>query len=434
MSEIAIYPEEARQRLVAEAHSPALRSDFERDRARILHSSALRRLGDKTQVWRAGANDFVRTRLTHSLEVAQVGRELGKALGCDPDVVDTACLAHDLGHPPFGHNGERVLNKLAAEIGGFEGNAQTFRILVRLEPKVAVPTATGYRPAGLNLTRASLDATSKYPWARGDNPADPASPKFGVYRDDLPTFIWMREGAAPGRKCLEAQVMDLADDIGYSVHDLEDAIRSESFIPQRLESSAEFENVVASTQNWYGPGISADALAGAYQRLRQTETLWLNSFDRSYRDLAALKNSTSQLIGRFTMAALSATHRAVGTDAEPLSRYQADLVVPPETRAEIMLLKGIAAHYVMLPREHTHDHVAQQQTLADLVEALSDAQSKGKRALEEPFGQAWLEAVDAPVGKEAARLRAVIDQVASLTDVSATQWHATWCGMFSKPL
>src|SRR5690606_2472747 len=146
--------------------------------------------------------------LTHTLEVAQVGRELGKALGCDPDVVDTACLAHDLGHPPFGHNGERALAELSESIGGFEGNAQTLRLLTRLEPKT-VDGVTG-RPVGLNLTRASLDASVKYPWDAAGAPlrADGSrSPKFGVYAPEEEVFGWLR-AEAPGRQqCIEAQVM-----------------------------------------------------------------------------------------------------------------------------------------------------------------------------------------------------------------------------------
>lgn len=416
-----IYSEHDEARFVAEESKSARRTAFERDRARILHSSGLRRLGEKTQVLGPASNDFVRTRLTHSLEVAQVGREIGKELGADPDVVDAACLSHDLGHPPFGHNGEKVLNECAAECGGFEGNAQTLRLVTRLEPKVLGADGTA---AGLNLTRATLDAICKYPWEKGDGPnAEKSLRKYSVYADDAAVFQWMRQGVPQGQRCLEAQIMDLADDIAYSVHDVEDAIATGKCQVAALRDDKVVSQVIDSTIEWYGDTLARADLEAAIERLQGMDE-WMRDFEPTYLGLSRLKDLTSELIGRFSQAAVLATREAFG--AGPLGRYRADLVVPPQSRAEIQVLKGLAVHFVMSPRETEPVYYQQRTLLADLVDALLE---RGPDALEPMFAAAWRSAE-----AESGRLRAVIDQVASLTDASASQWHAKYCGMLSTQL
>jgi dGTPase len=404
------YTEHDRLRWTGEAPKDPRRGDFARDRARVVHSAGLRRLAAKTQVVGPGTDDFVRNRLTHSLEVAQVGRELGGVLGCDPDVVDTACLAHDLGHPPFGHNGEEALDTLAAGWGGFEGNAQTLRVLTRLEPKV-VDAGTG-RPAGLNLTRASLDAATKYPWPRGGAPAGKPRSKFGVYTDDLDVFGWLRQGAPDGRSCVEAQVMDLSDDVAYSVHDVEDAIVAGHLDPRVMRDPGELARVAAQVRSWYLADVADDEVAAAVQRLRSLPA-WVDEHDGGFRALAALKNLTSQLIGRFTTVVEEATRQRYGEGR--LTRYAADVVVPRDTQVEIAALKGVAAVYVMTTADRQPLYQRQREVLAELVAHLT---AHAPDHLEPWFVAAWKEAAD-----DAGRARAVIDQVASLTDVTAVAWH-----------
>ena len=406
---------------MAEPAKNPQRTPFERDRARVLHSSALRRLGAKTQVLGPGSDDFVRTRLTHSLEVAQVGRSLGQALGCDPDVVDTACLAHDLGHPPYGHNGEKALDVIAAPIGGFEGNAQTLRLLTRLEPKTLTPCG---RSVGLNLTRASLDAVAKYPWTRGGGPGGPqgrSARKYGCYDDDLPIFEWMRDGAPAARRCLEAQIMDLSDDVGYSVHDVEDAIALGRLDPACLTDPKEVDELLEATRAWYGTDLSADALGAAFERLAG-QPYWIRSYNGSVADAAHLKNLTSEIIGRFVSAVATATRQTYGNG--PLTRYEAELVIPEETAAEILLLKGIAVRYVMEPREHEPVYLRQRTLVFDLADVLMTGGGKG---IDPVLLDVWHRAEN-----DDERLRVVVDQIASLTDTSARAWHARLCGMFSE--
>ncbi|HET7326532.1 MAG TPA: deoxyguanosinetriphosphate triphosphohydrolase [Nocardioidaceae bacterium] len=419
------YDESAMQRWASEPAKRVGRGPFERDHARLVHSASLRRLGAKTQVVGPGSDDFVRNRLTHSLEVAQIGRELARSLGCDPDVVETACLAHDLGHPPFGHNGERALNDVAAPVGGFEGNAQTLRILTRLEPKAAhADGPLAGCSAGLNLTRASLDATAKYPWT-AEHARPPAGAhadgsqrrvrKFGVYADDAEVFAWMRAGAPDEigeRTCVEAQVMDLADDIAYSVHDVEDGVAAGRVDLSLLDQETEREQVFAAVAEWYLPDVSTDRLDAAVDRLRAGVAWPSAGYDGSRLAQAQLKNLTSDLIGRFCSVVEEATRARHGSG--PLTRYDADLEVPVGTSEEIAVLKGIAAHYIMRTDERVQLLECQRTMLADLTEHLS----AHPEHLESAFRADHALAPD-----DAGRLRVVVDQVAALTDASATTWH-----------
>ena len=398
------YDEHARARWLDEPPKRPGRTDFERDRGRVVHASSLRRLAAKTQVMGPSTDDFVRNRLTHSLEVAQIGRELGKALGCDPDVVETACLAHDLGHPPFGHNGERALDEAAGGIGGFEGNAQTLRLLTRLEAKTFAPDG---RSVGLNLTRATLDAATKYPWLRREGER-----KYGAYGDDADAFAWLRRGAADRRRCLEAQAMDWADDVAYSVHDVEDGVVAGKVDPKSLHHSGERPVLFDAARRAYAPDADADELAAALGRLLGLDA-WPAAYDGSRRALAALKDLTSSLIGRFCTAVEQATHAQSG--ARPLRRYDGDLVIPREIRLEVAVLKGVAAHFVMRTEEHAAILVEQRALLRELVDLLN------RRAPEElmpAYAADWHAA-----GDDGARLRVVIDSVASLTDPSAVALH-----------
>ena len=378
------------------------RTEFMRDRARVIHSAALRRLAAKTQVAVPWENDFQRTRLSHSLECAQIGRELGESLGADPDLQDTACLSHDLGHPPFGHNGEEALAAIAEDFGGFEGNAQSFRLLVRLEAKTVDSNG---KSIGLNLTRASLDGATKYPWPRSEN-----SRKFGVYDDDVAVFNWMRKEAPAGKKCIEAQIMDWSDDCAYSVHDLEDAIFAGQVSVKTFEKDfADLYTVM--TRDYKSDATEQEAL-DAHKRLSELSA-WPHYYDGSHRSLARLKDSTSQLIGRFVLAAEVETRRVYG-DGD-LSRYGANLEIPRDQKVEVDFLKSLAGHY-LINAAHSQERYAKQQVIiGELVEMLL----KYPHELDSFFKKPWDEA-----SGEAAKMRVIIDQVAALTDPGAYALHA----------
>jgi dGTPase len=307
-----------------------------------------------------------------------------------------------LGHPPFGHNGEEALADIAKDFGGFEGNAQSFRLLVRLEAKTV--DAEG-KSVGLNLTRASLDGATKYPWPRSENPR-----KFGVYDDDVEIFTWMRKDAPAGKKCIEAQIMDWSDDCAYSVHDLEDAIFAGQVSVKNFNN--DFGDLYKVMITDYKSDATEQEAIDAHARLASLSA-WPHYYDGSHRSLARLKDSTSQLIGRFVLAAEVETRKVHGEG--PLSRYSADLEIPREQKIEVDFLKAIAGHY-LINAAHSQDRYAKQHVIIkDLVEMLL----KYPYEMDSFFQKPWNEA-----SNEIAKMRVIIDQVAALTDPGAYALHA----------
>lgn len=225
-SRFASDPAQSRGRRIAEPKS-ATRGDFQRDRDRIIHSTAFRRLKDKTQVFVFDEGDHYRTRLTHTIEVSQIARALARSLGLDEDLAETLALAHDLGHPPFGHSGEDALNECMAAFGGFDHNAQALSVVTRLERRYAAYD-------GLNLTWESLEGLVKHNGPLTNRDGTPAA----RYQDGLPhaivryaevqdLWLWSWPSA-------EAQAAAIADDIAYDAHDIDDGVRAGLFLLDAL--------------------------------------------------------------------------------------------------------------------------------------------------------------------------------------------------------
>ncbi|WP_322780379.1 deoxyguanosinetriphosphate triphosphohydrolase [Frankia sp. Cas4] len=377
-------------------------SPFAVDHARVVHSVALRALAGKPQALDVEEGRSARTRLAHSLEVARIARAIGTPLGADPWLLETAGLAHDLGHPPFGHNGETALDEIARPAGGYNANAQTLRILTRLEP--GTPTA----PAGLNLTRAALDATCKYPW-----PRRPGDRRFGVYDDDQPTFAWLRHGHTEPTPSFEAQIVDWADDIANAVADLDDGIRARLLRPNLLADRGERAAIalLAADRITTLPAADIETAAAELARRPAVTAFVRDDYDGSPHTEAALHHLTRSLTEHYIAETVAQARPEHG----PHSRQRQRLGVPVESLAEIAWLRAFTLHHILRAPARRDRRHRQRQTLVELADALlADA----PHTLDPPSAHAWATADDDP-----ARLRIVVDHIAGLTDAGARARH-----------
>lgn len=439
------------------------RTEGQRDRDRILYASAFRRLGGVTQVVMAlDEGHAFHNRLTHSLKVAQVARRLAEKLlwdaqgsakargiirdagGLDPDTVEAAALAHDLGHPPFGHIGEQELDRLTVSSGdpdGFEGNAQSFRILTRL----SLGGTGDY--LGLNLSRATLAAVQKYPWPRPRlkrKEIKKGPPKFGYYAQDFEAFNFafekVRPKLQPKQRTLEAEIMDWADDITYAIHDIEDFYRA-GWIPlDRLRVgfqpsvraakegwTDEFNADVAALlegarTDWYagdGPTPTNDELLAAADLSIQQFPIG-HPYEATAGDRRKLRAWSSSEIGTL-----------VDGTGLALDGSKPTLKVDAPTRHVASLLKQLTRRYVIGNAALSSHQSGQQRLLSELhdiyIRALSDGGNRGVFPLR-------IRAEAEEVGDRRDGARFVCDVLASMTELSIIHAHGRLTGHALGPL
>ncbi|RMF57108.1 MAG: dNTP triphosphohydrolase [Calditrichaeota bacterium] len=387
-----------------ETLSPRKREDyrtpFQKDRDRIIYSSALRRLQAKTQVFISGEYDFYRTRLTHSIEVVQIGRSichflyhnsshLNETFFIDPDLVEAICFAHDLGHPPFGHSGESTLNRLMSKQGGFEGNAQTLRILT----EIMYPTGSGR--VGMNPTRALLDGVLKYKTLYSQLNAPE---RHFLYDEQKPylDFVFadreFPEELTPGKslnhfRSVECQIMDWADDTAYSLNDIVDGVRAKFITPYRLERWAA-DHPLTSQQSQWVEGIIKAIAEGEIER------------------------TFSRKIGEFINACK--LEKRTNFMSDLTNRYRYELVVSPEALEEAHLYKVIASDIVFDSPQLQQLRFKWNYILEKLFLAFQENYQnihQAKSLLPEVTHQAILEETD-----PRRQMRLICDHVAGMTD------------------
>jgi dGTPase len=404
------------------------RTPAQKDRDRLLYSSSLRRLAQVTQVVAADVSYVFHNRLTHSLQVAQVGRRLAERLshvhkeetlhsdGLDPDVVEAACQAHDLGHPPFGHIAEQELNQLAGEeIDGFEGNAQSFRIVTKLAQHSPLHR-------GLDLTRATLAALLKYPWRRGEN--SESKDKWGAYGSEIKDFNFaaaLRETKL--ERTLEAELMDWADDVTYSVHDLDDFYRAHK-IPLHLladrrydrERKVFLETVLARHPERKGIWSDPNALSEAFNEMMIGLFPLNGPYQGTWQERAYLREFASQLIGRY-----------VGGTTLHLVDRRCLLKIDDDLKLEVAMLKELTWVYVIEAPSLNSQQFGQRQVIRSLFETyFDDARSKKKLRLFTPY---FRQAIEEASGDEKILKRTVIDLIAGMTEAQALAMHNRLTGV-----
>jgi dGTPase len=432
------------------SHEHKSRSAVSKDRDRIIHCGAFRRLQRKSQIVGVQSSDFFRTRLTHTVECAQIGRGIGlRSLSSGkrlegvveevehlPDLIEAACLAHDLGHPPFGHNGEKALQSMMYKHArrSFEGNAQSFRIVTNLEPKVQA----GERWCGLDLTRTTLKAILKYPWDENDERAKKKG-KFCLYDqpDDRAVFDWLFEGEK--LDCtIATHILETADDIAYAVHDFEDGVWSGMIPLFRLydETKTEARDLLIKKVEELDARDGDDLFAEAdfdslFEQLlpNPDSDPWATvPFDRSRDARAGLKNFSAGLIGEFIKA------------VTPEDSFEAPA---GDVKRRLRLLTGMARVWMIESASQETLRFGQQRLIEDLFEGYwSNAKmlqretwarvgnpAQNDRDLSGEKGA--LEPEELPIWQ--AKARVICDHVSGMTDLYALHMHSEMFAGGSPP-
>ncbi len=425
--------------------SQTLRTPGQRDRDRILYTFAFRRMAGVTQVVRSKEGDFYHNRLTHSLKVAQIGRRMAEFIhrlkengdieevgGVDPDVVEAASLAHDLGHPPFGHVAEDELDHLIREdevTDGFEGNPQSFRIVTKIARR-----DTGHK--GLNLTAATLNAILKYPWRRdtGGHRQD----KWGYYHSESEDFEFAREHgrAQDDQQSAEAAIMDYADDLAYAIHDLEDFYKA-GVIPlgQLLSGGSERDDLVdefleeenEKISDGFEPHTFLDAL-GEFPLANELKT----PYTGSTQEKAAIDSLNSYLIKRFI--GLTGQNPEDSFRLNPGAEADTSLIeFPQQAQDEVTFLKFIVMNYVFHNTNLAAQQYGHRQIIRNLYECLMEISKDQDRLAIIPrrFQNTIQELNEKDIEDEEEmrqRARVTSDIISSLTEKQTLNLHHSLTG------